>query len=608
MSYSLNSTKPRYYCILPRCVSLPKLQRLRRGYHNLLQLVTIALIAFLSTPESLGQEESYPDHPDALSQVGAPRGDIKGPFKWYSKIYPGTERDYWLYVPKQYAEDKPACVFVLQDGLQRAKGWQLVTTMDNLIHKKEMPVTIGVFIDPGVAPAPHEGATARYNRSFEYDALGDRYARFLMEEILPEVSQRYNLSKNPNDRAIGGASSGAICAFNVAWEKPNEFRRVLSTIGTYVGLRGGEEFPTLVRKCEPKPIRVFLQDGSNDLNIFAGDWWTANLSMLSALKFAGYDVNHAWGDGGHSSQHAAAIMPDVMRWLWRDHPQPVVPGKTSERRIDLVIPGEDWQLVSEGHQFTEGPASNKNGEVFFTDIPNGRIHKIGLDGNVSVFVEKSPAVNGLMFGPDGQLYACQNGTKRIVRYDKLGRETVVLNDASANDVLILPEGGYYTDPNNKKVWHFTFEGQRKIVDEGIAFPNGIVASPDHSLLTVSDTHGRFTFSYRIQADGSLAHKQSYGYLHLQNDQLHSGADGMTVDKEGRIYVTTRLGIQVLDQPGRVHLILSKPQDGWVSNAVFGGPEMDTLFVTCQDKVYRRRVNAKGFHSWEPPRTVGKPRL
>ena len=165
-------------------------------------------------------------HPDTLPQQGVPQGKIEGPFTWKSDIFPGTVRDYWLYIPAQYDATKPACVFVVQDGLNRAKQWNVPTSLDNLIHKKQIPVQIGIFINPGVVPAPHENAQPRFNRSYEYDALGDRYARFLLEEILPEVGKSYNLSDDPNDRAIGGASSGAICAFNVAWERPDEFRRV----------------------------------------------------------------------------------------------------------------------------------------------------------------------------------------------------------------------------------------------------------------------------------------------------------------------------------------------------------------------------------------------
>ena len=550
-------------------------------------------------------QENYKISADSLPQEGVPKGKIVGPMQWHSTIFPGTVRDYALYVPDQYDPDRPACVLVVQDGLRRAQGWKIPTVLDNLIHKGEVPVTIGIFVSPGVVPAPNDQSQPRFNRSFEYDSMGDRYARFLIEEILPEVGKSYNLSDDPNDRAIAGASSGAICAFTVAWERPDAFRRVLSTIGTYVSLRGGNEYPALVRKFEPKPIRVFLQDGSNDLNLYGGSWWVANQQMLSALEFSGYDVQAAWGDGGHDGKHSTAIMPDALRWLWRDYPEPIRPGIPPQRRTDILIPGEDWELVSEGHRFTEGPAVNAAGEVYFTDIPNGRIHKIDAAGSVSVFAENSPGVNGLMFASDGKLYACQNGNQRIVRYDAEGKEEVFLEDAPCNDVLALPIGIYYTDPTNGKVWFADYEGNRKLVDEGIEFPNGVIASPDQTLLTVSDTRGRFTYSFQIQDDGSLAHKQRYGHLHLSDEPRDSGADGMAVDTEGRLYVTTRVGLQVFDQLGRCHVILTKPQNAWLSNVVFGGSELDTLYVTCGDKVYRRKVKAQGVLPWQaavkPPR-------
>ncbi|MFT4639548.1 MAG: gluconolactonase [Verrucomicrobiales bacterium] len=296
---------------------------------------------FLSGPGLLAQE-SYPAHPDSEVKEGVPQGEVKGPFSWESQIYPGTVRDYLIYVPAAYDPDKAACSLIIQDGLNRAKGWKLPTLMDNLIHEKAMPVTIGIFIDHGrVLPTNGEASQPRFNRSFEYDGMGDRYARLLLEKILPAVSKDYHLSVDPNDRAIGGASSGAIAAFTAAWERPNAFRRVISTIGTYVGLRGGNEYPTLIRKTENKPIRIFLQDGSNDLDIYGGSWWVANQGMLSALRFSGYDVSHRWGEGGHSGKHAAAIMPDVMRWIWRDYPKPIEPGIPPARRTQLVIEGEN---------------------------------------------------------------------------------------------------------------------------------------------------------------------------------------------------------------------------------------------------------------------------
>src|SRR6185295_3973834 len=215
-----------------------------------------------------------------------------------SKIFPGTVRDYWVYVPKQYNPSTPACVYVNQDGLQN----NAPVVFDNLIHKKEMPVTVGVFIMHGRVKTPSTNALDRFNRSYEYDGLGDNYTRFVLEEILPEVEKKttadgraIHLSKNGNDLAIGGASSGAICAFTAAWERPDAFSRVFSSIGTFVGLRGGNVYPTLIRKFEPKPLRVFLQDGNKDLNIYGGDWWMANQTMERALTFAGYEVKHEWG-------------------------------------------------------------------------------------------------------------------------------------------------------------------------------------------------------------------------------------------------------------------------------------------------------------------------
>ncbi len=574
-----------------------------------LPLLSLALLPLVLT-SPLPAQEKYDPHPDSLKQDDVPEGKVEGPFEWHSEIYPGTVREYWVYVPAQYDTEKPTPVFVVQDGLSLAERWTLPVTLDNLIHQREVPVQIGIFIGHGKVPAPHENAQPRFNRSYEYDALGDRYARFLLEEILPEVSKSYNLSSDPNDRAIGGTSSGAICAFNVAWERPDEFRRVLSTIGTYVDLRGGGAFPTLIRKHEPKPIRVFLQDGSSDLDLYAGSWWHANQSMLSALNFAGYDVKHVWGEGGHNNKHAAAIMPDALRWLWRDYPESIKPGMAPKRRTDILIPDEDWQLVSEGHRFTEGPAANAKGEVFFTDVPQGIIHKIALDGTVSIFVEqKGSGINGLMFGPDGKLYGCQNGNQQIVRYDEQGNEEVVVSDVTSNDLIVLADGsGYFTDPKNKTIWRFTTDGEKTKVDTGISFPNGLIASPDQTLITVADMQGRFTYSFQRQSDGTLAHKQTYGHLHLNDLAKGSNADGMTVDTEGRIYVTSSVGLQVLDQLGRVHLIIAKPQPKWLSNVTFGGPEFDTLYVTTNDKVYRRKVKAKGVNLWEPPIAPPRPGL
>lgn len=569
----------------------------------------ICLLLVSNSLQAQPQEtDTYPPHPDSLPQAGVPKGEIKGPFEWRSEIYPGTVREYAIYVPAQYDPAKKTCAMIVQDGLGKANGWKIPTVLDNLIHKKEVPVQIGIFVSPGVVPAPHENAQPRFNRSFEYDAMGDRYARFLIEEILPEVKKSYNLSDDPNDFCIAGSSSGAICAFTAAWERPDHFRRVFSSVGTFVGLRGGNEYPILIRKHETKPLRVFLQDGTNDLDIYAGSWFHSNEQMLSALKFSGYDVHHVWGEGGHNDKHSTAIMPDALRWLWQNYPAPIVAGTPPKRRTELLISGEEWELVSEGHRFTEGPAVSEQGEVYFTDIPNNRIHKVGLDGTVSVFAEETGGANGLMFGSDGKLYAAAGKKQEIVRYDLQGNVETVVSGTTSNDILILPEFGYFTDPPNKQVWHFTFDGKKKVVDEGIEFPNGIIASPDQTILTVNDTRGRFTYSYQIQPDGSLAHKQTYGHLHVNDESSQSGADGMAVDTEGRTYVTTGVGLQVLDQLGRVHFIISKPKAAWLSNVVFGGPQFDTLYVTCGDSVFKRKIKATGVNPWKPAVKPPRPGL
>lgn len=570
-------------------------------------LTLVFTFSLLSVGVYAQNEDSLTE--DSKYQPDVPKGEIVGPIQWKSKIFPGTVRDYWLYVPQQYNPDKAACVLIVQDGLNRANGWKLPQVLDNLIHRKEIPVQIGIFISPGVVPAPGPDSQPRFNRSFEYDGLGDRYARFLIEEIIPAVKKDYHLSDDPNDRMLAGASSGAICAFTAAWERPDQFRRVLSTIGTYVGLRGGDSYPVLIRKFEPKPLRVFLQDGSSDLNLYGGEWFNANQAMLSALQFSNYEVNHAWGTGGHNSKHAAAIMPEMLRWLWKNHPEPITTGTTEGRRTDLLIPGEEWEEISSGHRFTEGPVCNDEGELFFTDIPNGKIYKIDAIGKQSVFADQSAGVNGLTFGPDGKLYACQNGNQQIVRYSMAGEMEVVCKGVESNDLVILADGsGYFTDHNNKKVWRFDPSGQTSVVDEGISRPNGVVATPDQSFLVVSSTESRFTYSFEIGEQGKLLNKQPLGHLHLPDTLNVSGADGMAVDTDGRIYVTTHVGLQVLDQLGRVHCILNKPQDAWLSNVTFGGKNFDVLYVTCRDKVFRRKVKATGIQPWKAPIKPPKPNL
>ena len=545
-----------------------------------------------------------------------PKGEVTKYVFEGSKIFPGTVRDYWVYVPQQYDPAKPACLYVNQDNVQ----FNAPAVFDELIHKKEMPVVIGVFVQHGRVKAPSEQALDRFNRSFEYDGLGDNYVRFLNEELLPEVEKKtaadgraIRLSKNGNDRAIGGSSSGAICAFTAAWERPDSFQRVFSAIGTYVGLRGGHEYPTLIRKVEPKPIRIFLQDGSADLNIYGGDWWIANQAMERSLVFAGYEVTHVWGDGGHNGKHATEVFPDAMRWLWKDWPSPIKVGAGSPQLQSILIPGEEWELVAEGYKFTEGPAVNAKGEVFFNDVPNSKTYKIDLSGKVTEFLTDSKRGDGQAFGPDGRLITVAGGADQILAYDDAGKATPIADGFRGNDLVVRHDGSIYvTNPGwdgkePSKVWHISKAGEKKVVDTGLKFSNGITLSPDQTLLYVADSRTHWVYSYQIQPDGSLAHKQRYYHLHVPDTADDSGADGMRTDREGRLYVATRMGIQICDQPGRVNCILPSP-NGKVSNLCFGGEKFDTLFATCGNSVYKRKLKAQGAHAFQPPLKPATPRL
>jgi enterochelin esterase family protein len=283
------------------------------------RFLTVVLMLFVNAGVVWAADD-YKLGADSQVQPDVPHGKISK-HSWTSKIFDGTVRDYWIYVPAQYDPQKPACVMVFQDGgaYVDPKGqFRAPVVFDNLIHKKEMPVTIGIFINPGSFPASGSDKKPRSNRSFEYDTLSDQYAQFLEKEILPEVTKEYNLRPDAAGRAIGGISSGGICAFTVAWQRPDLFSKVLSHVGSFTNIRGGDVYPGLIRKTKPKPIRVFLQDGSGDLDNEHGNWPLANQQMALALKFAKYDYQFEYGDGGHNGKHGGAILPDSLRWLWRD--------------------------------------------------------------------------------------------------------------------------------------------------------------------------------------------------------------------------------------------------------------------------------------------------
>jgi len=583
------------------------------------------MLFVLFTGRALAQSnpETYPVDPASEEQAGVPKGEIlKFTFE-DSKIFPGTSREISVYIPAQYKGDKPACVYVNQDGIQ----WKAPTVFDNLIAKNEMPVTIGVFITPGKVLAQNKEALDRFNRSFEYDGLGDKYGRFLLDEVFPFVERQkaidgrpVRLSPSGNDRAIGGSSSGAVCAFTTAWSLPDEFSRVFSAIGTYVGLRGADRYDILVRKHEPKPIRIFMQDGSGDLNIYAGDWWKANESMERSLTFAGYDVNHVWGGGGHNGLQGTSVFPEAMRWLWRDYPKPIRAGQSKNQFLmDILAEDKGWELVGENYGFTEGIAVNAKGEVFFQDIPNAKTYKIGPNGKPEVYIADSKKASGTTFSAAGDMITITGGwseppTKEVHRYKTAGSYTVVAAETPGNDVTLAFNGNIYvTSPDGRerpsKLYLIKPQGEKSTVDEGLKFANGLCLSPDQTQLYVTESATHWVWVYQIQPDGTLSHKQKYGWLHVRDEDENAWSDGLKCDRDGRIYVTSLSGIQVMDQLGRVNAILPVPKSkGQASNLCFGGPDFDILYVTCHDKVFRRKVKVKGANNFDKPIKPSNPKL
>jgi enterochelin esterase family protein len=276
------------------------------------------LLALAAPVFAADEFQAAPEHAE---RADVPHGTVTQMPPWESKIFDGTIRDWWVYVPAQYKAEQPAAVMVFQDGrgyVNPTGNWRVPIVFDNLIASGAMPPTIAIMIDPGQDKTKEKIKGKSSNRSLEYDSLGDRYARFLIEEILPEVSKQWRLTEDPEMRAICGSSSGASCAFTVAWERPDQFRKVLSTIGSFTNLRGANAYPSLIRKTERKPIRVFLQDSSGDLDNPFGNWPLANKQMDAALRYMKYDLRFDFVEGyGHNANHGGSIFPEALKWLWR---------------------------------------------------------------------------------------------------------------------------------------------------------------------------------------------------------------------------------------------------------------------------------------------------
>ena len=558
---------------------------------------------------------------DHQVQPGVPQGKVhRQPALTKSKAFPDTVRDWWIYVPAQYKPDGTAALMVFQDGqnyINPQRTWRIPTVFDNLIASGEMPVTIAVFVNPGHDPskgAP-KSPTAGSNRGLEYNCQGDRYARFLLEEILPEVQQQFPYAPDPELHAIGGSSSGGIAAFTVAWERPDQFRRVFSTVGSFTNLRGGgNDYPALIRKTERKPIRVFLQDSTGDLDNPFGNWPLANRQMHAALKYMGYDVRFEFAEGfGHNGNHGGMVLPDAMRWLWRkEKPTPKIDFKgdlASDFTLHkLLLEGETWQVAVEGLTFADAPCADAAGNLHFSDVRAGGIYRLNADGSKTKLSDET--ASGMKFGPDGRIYGCLGAKKHIFALDlKTNAVEVIATDVQPNDMVITERGHiYFTETQKKQVTFLDVKTKAvRAVDTGLANPNGIALSPDQGTLAVSESGGQFVYTFRINPDGSLDAKIPYMTMRRPIDPkgefksqelppylARASGDGMTSDTVGRYYVTSALGVQVFDPTGRLCGVLVKPQpDKPLTSCTLAGPQRDILYATNGDKIFRRKVQAVG---------------
>ena len=544
-------------------------------------------------------EELYPLGPESQPR-DVPHGTVTQ-HTWTSTIFPGTVRDYWVYVPAQHTPDKPACAMVFQDGGGYANvqsRWRIPVVFDNLIHDGTMPITIGIFINPGVLPPALPDLPGRPNRSFEYDAVSDRYARFLLEEILPEVGKQYSLSADPNDRAICGASSGGIAAFTAAWFRPDAFRRALSFVGSFSNLRGGDAYPSLIRKSEPKPIRVFLQSGKRDMNTYAGSWFVQNQAMAGALEYMGYDYKIVLGEEGHNDLQGGAILPDALRWLWRDWPKPITaphPPATREWATDIVAADSTWEPVGEGIQAAQCIAGDGQGNVFVADNGAKRIVKLAPDGTLATWRDVASAIAGLACGPDGRLYACE--PNRVVAFAATGPETTIAADVQPRALTVDKHGNvYFADAADHCIRLVEAGGSTRRVRDGLA-PDGLRLSPGGAFLAATDAAGRWVWSLRVEAEGSLTNEQAFYRLEAADQTSATGAAGMAADDQGSLYVATSLGLQVCDQEGRTALIIASPPAGPATSIAFGGPDCRTLYAVSGGKLFRRQTLRKGAQAW-----------
>jgi sugar lactone lactonase YvrE len=585
---------------------------------------------------------------DAQPQAGVPAGTVTKHVLAPGRSFPGTPHNYQLYVPAQYDASRPIAYMIFLDGSGYAgNAVRVPIVLDNLIARREVPPMMAIFVDPGIMPALSDQAQHRYERIFEYDSLTPRFSNFLIDELVPEVARGYTLSQDPNDHGIAGISTGGVGAFVAAWNRPDHFRRVITWVGSFGNFRGADRLPGLIRRTEPRPIRIFMQTGRQDLVNYAGSWYLENPAMAAALEFAGNDVKIDLGEDGHSNRHGASVLPDTLRWLWRDYPRPVAvreppPGAgrglfaqlVPRREVvppppaanppasaasapaagrgggprgavySLIFRDKLWEQVGETYASASSPAVDKDGNVFFADPARSRIYKSDPARRVSVFKEHTRGARALRVGADGRLYATQPSARRLVSYGPAGDERVLAQDIDANDLVVTRNGAiYFVETAQRAVGLIDAKGRRRVVyNRGeIMKPTALTLTPDQAMLLVADGMDRYQWSFQIAADGSLANGEPFQRLEMPEEGLFSGVAGLTVDSLGYMWATSAMGIQVCEQPGRCTNILNKPEftAAPITDIAFGGPGRAWLYVTQGGKIFRRETRRTGVVAWEP---------
>jgi gluconolactonase len=576
----------------------------------------------------------YPLGPDSKLQPNVPSGKVFSFPMDESKFFPGTHRTVDVYVPSQYTADRPACVLVALDHLMPT----LPIVFDNLIHRKELPAILAIGLHPGDNPSSDPPQNPRFNRSFEFDSLSNVLADFILQEVLPAVEQQktpdglpIRLSTDPNDRGMMGGSTGGIGSFTVAWERPDAFRRVYSMIGTYVGMRGGDRYPVLVRKTDPKPLRVFLQDGSRDGwpgGLEFGDWWMSNQEMERALTFSGYEVKHAWGVLGHEGSHGESILPDVMRWLWKDWPHPVEAGSSRNSMLRTILqPQENWEPALSGsatptsntskapiyrspsvlnaYSTAAALASDAAGRVYVQDPSTGRIDRIGTNGTTERFATVSQGNNGIAFGSDGRMYVAETSRERILALNQQGHAAVIAEGVRGAGLTVTHTGNIYVTESTDdasysgKVWLVRPHGAKSVVAEGLNGPSGISLTPDGLWLCVAESKGHHGYNYRVQPSGDLQLGEPYSWFHVPDTANDSGVGQICMDRDGYAYAATRMGVQIFDRNGRVRAILPVAASQ-LAGICFAGPDLQTLYVSTGNAIYRRKLKSVGFPASAAP--------